>query len=99
MLIGEIRRLMDRYKQEIRATSPKMYSKDLLETLFKHPYTKIEHLENDLGMHYNTANIYLDKLCEAGFLQKVRAGRYNYYINNPLYELFTSPVLYSKPQS
>jgi hypothetical protein len=28
----------------------KFYSQDLLNNIFKHPYTKIEFIENDLGV-------------------------------------------------
>jgi Fic family protein len=87
-LIGEIRQLMDRYKREIREKLPNLYSKDLLENLFKHPYTKIEYLASDTGRHYQTARTHLEKLCEAGFLEKHPVGKTNLYLNRPLYQLF-----------
>jgi len=37
----------------------KFYSQDLLNNLFKHPYTKIEFLERDLGVSRITAAKYL----------------------------------------
>jgi len=88
-LIGQIRQLMDDYKREIRAQFPRMYSKDLLENLFKHPYTKIDYLKDDLGVTYDTARNYLEKLCKAGFLIKYQIGKNNFYINQPLFDLFT----------
>ncbi len=87
-LIGQIRQLMDDYKREIRAQFPRMYSKDLLENLFKHPYTKIDYLQNDLGVSYLTARKYLETLQEAGFLKKYQLGKRNLYINEPLFNLF-----------
>jgi Fic family protein len=69
---------------------PKIYSKDLLETLFKHPYTKIEHVENDLQVSYLTARTYLDKLVENGFLKKQKISKSNFYINIDLLNLFLS---------
>lgn len=90
VLIGEIRALMDKYKREIRQKLPKIYSKDLLENLFKHPYTKIEHLQQDVNKHYLTARNYLEQLCEYGFLEKYSIGKHNYYLNRPLFELFTN---------
>ena len=68
ILIGEIRQLMDRYKREIREKLPKIYSKDLLENLFKHPYTKIEYLQKDLMCSDRTTIKYLQELTAAGFL-------------------------------
>ena len=37
-----------------------------------------------------TATKYLDKIVEAGLLQKVKLGKSNYYINKELVELFVS---------
>ncbi|WP_215857966.1 hypothetical protein, partial [Acidithiobacillus thiooxidans] len=50
-------------------------------SLFQHPYTKIAFLERDLQVSRLTATKYLDDLAEAGFVEKVKAGRSNYYIN------------------
>jgi len=87
-LINDIRLLMAEYKLAIRDRLPKIYSKDLLETLFKHPYTKIEHVENDLQVSYLTARTYLDKLAESGFLDKQKIGKSNFYINIGLLNIF-----------
>nr|MDU9044252.1 hypothetical protein [Candidatus Electrothrix aestuarii] len=76
------------YKHRIRAELPKMYSQDLLNNLFRHPYTKIEYLQNDLRVTRLTASRYLAQLTESGFLEKAKVGRYNYYINQPLMDLF-----------
>jgi Fic family protein len=79
--------MMD-YKHRIRAELPKLYSQDLLNNLFRHPYTKIEYLQNDLRVTRLTASRYLAQLTEFGFLEKAKMGRYNYYINQPLMDLF-----------
>jgi Fic family protein len=88
VLIREIRILMDRYKREIREKLPKIYSKDLLENLFKHPYTKIDYLQKDVNKHYLTARNYLEQLCHHGFLEKYAVREHNYYLNRPLFDLF-----------
>ena len=49
LLIGNIRELMLEYKYLLR-NNYKFYSQDLLNNLFKHPYTKIEFIEKDLGV-------------------------------------------------
>ncbi|RYX96059.1 Fic family protein, partial [bacterium] len=65
-IIREIKRLMVIHKQKIRSELPKIYSQDLINSLFKHPYTKIEFIKDDLRIARKTAGRYLDQLCETG---------------------------------
>ena len=58
-LIDGIKELMKLYKQQIRTELPKIYSQDLLNNLFKHPYTKIEFVEKELNINRQTAGSYL----------------------------------------
>lgn len=90
-LIRGIKELMQAYKQRIRSELPKIYSQDLLNNLFRHPYTKIEYMQQDLRVSRLTATKYLDQLTMAGLVQKKKLGRYNYYINRPLFDLFMQP--------
>ena len=83
--------LMD-YKHRIR-DGYKFYSQDLINNLFSHPYTKIEFLQRDLEISRLTATRYLDALVEGGLLRKLKAGRSNYYINEPLYRILTEETL------
>lgn len=87
-LIKNIRELMHEYKHKLRENY-KFYSQDLLNNLFKHPYTKIEFVVNDLGVSRLTAANYLNKLAEDGFLKKSKLGTGNYYINEPLFALLS----------
>lgn len=87
-LVEGIRALMSDYKHRIRADLRSIYSQDLLNNLFRYPYTRIEHLQADLRVSRQTAAKYLDKLSDAGFVQKHQFGRNNYYINAPLVALF-----------
>ena len=91
--INKIRDLMLDYKHRIREQFPAMYSQDLLNNLFRHPYTKIEFVVNDLRVSRLTATRYLDKLTTSGFLEKHKLGRSNYYINQPLLNIFLWPIL------
>lgn len=86
-LIEGMRVLMADYKRRLREHPSVRYSQDLLNNLFRHPYTRIEFLQADLGITRQTASRYLDQLAEAGFVEKHRHGRNNYYINTPLIEL------------
>jgi Fic family protein len=84
--ITQIREEMLRAKHEIRKQFS-FYSQDLINHIFRHPYTKINHLKEDLRVSRPTATKYLDELSEANFLKKVKQGRDNYYINNNLLEI------------
>jgi len=88
-LILKISELMMSYKHKIR-DNYKFYSQDLLNNLFKHPYTKIEFLVNDLNVSRITAANYLNKLADDGILTKKKLGTGNYYINEPLFNLLTN---------
>jgi len=74
------------YKHAIREKH-KFYSQDLINTLFYHPYTKIEFIQNELSLSRPTASGYLEKLTQDGFLIKQKVGRDNYYINKALYQI------------
>lgn len=87
-LINQIKSLMLDYKQRLRGNY-KFYSQDLLNNLFKHPYTKIEFIEKDLGVSRITAAAYLNRLAKDGVLRKEKHGTGNYYINEPLINLFS----------
>jgi Fic family protein len=87
-LIIKIKELMLNHKHRLRENY-KFYSQDLLNNLFKHPYTKIEFVVNDLGVSRITAANYLNKLAEDKMLRKDELGTGNYYINEELFNLLT----------
>lgn len=86
--VTDIKAALFDYKHRIRADF-KFYSQDLINNLFMHPYTKIEFVERDLKVSRLTATKYLDALARAGFVQKVKVGRSNYYINLALNQVLT----------
>ena len=87
-LIIKIRELMMIYKRTLR-DNYKFYSQDLLNNLFKHPYTKIEFIQRDLNVSRITAANYLNQLADDNLLTKKKLGTANYYINYPLYKLLS----------
>lgn len=89
-LIKGIKNLMQEQKIHIR-DNYKFYSQDLLNNLFRHPYTKIEFLQDELGVSRQTASKYLKLLHEdkTSILEKVSVGKEYYYINTKLMELIT----------
>lgn len=88
-LIKEIKELMQKYKVHLR-THYKYYSQDLLNNLFRHPYTKIEFLQSELSISRQSASKYLNELAEdpAGLLLKVKMGRDYFFVNQALMGLF-----------
>lgn len=87
-IVKGIGQQMAHVKRRLRTELPQLYSQDLLNNLFRHPYTRIEFVMNDLGIVRQTAAKYLDVLVESGFLEKQQIGRNNYYINTDLVKLF-----------
>lgn len=82
--IFEIRAAMDETQDLIREKLPKVYSKDLVETLFYYPYCKIRFLEQRGIAARQTAANYLRLLEEIGILQSTRVGREVYFLNRRL---------------
>lgn len=92
-LIEKIQKLLFEIKQEIR-NAHKFYSQDLINNLFRHPYTKVAFLEHDIGVSRATATRYLDALSKGGLLHKYKHGKESYYINHRLVALlFDMPEL------
>jgi Fic family protein len=87
-LVEGMRSQMASVKKRLREELPNLYSQDLLNNLFRYPYTRIEFVVNDLGVSRQTAAKYLDLLAEKGFVDKHRSGRSNYFVNAALLKLF-----------
>ncbi|NTI24198.1 Fic family protein [Rhizobium rhizogenes] len=87
-LVENIRTQMASMKKRLRTEFPKIYSQDLLNNLFRHPYTRIDYVQKELNVTRQTAARYLDTLADARVLSKHQSGRNNYYINEPLIALF-----------
>lgn len=97
-IIEQIRALMGAYKNRIRTDHKKIYSQDLLNTLFRYPYTKIEVVQRALGITRQTSAKYLDQLADDGLLSKHKLGKSNYYINDPLAKLFFDSQAATEPE-
>jgi len=88
ILIQSMKELMLKIKNDLR-DNYKFYSQELLNHLFKQPYTKIEFLMDDLNISRVTASGYLNVLAENELLVKHKIGKSNYYINWQLMEILT----------
>ncbi|MCX6989493.1 MAG: Fic family protein, partial [Chlamydiae bacterium] len=96
-LIQGMRDLMQNYKHKMREELPKIYSQDLLNNLFRHPYTKIDFVMNELQVTRATAIKYLEELVRIGLLSKHKKWKENYYINDSLFDLLLN--VSSKPKT
>ena len=85
-VVDQIGALMKNVKHHLRENCA-FYSKDLLDALFVHPYTKVEFMQQALGVSRQTAQRYLAALTADGVLSRHGIGRANYYVNTALYEL------------
>ena len=79
--IATIEILMAKMGTEIQQQLPKIYSKDLMEVLFKLPYTKRSFLEKAGLGNLKTVGNYLNDLEKAGFLKSELVGKEKLYLN------------------
>lgn len=86
-LVHRIRDLMLDHKVRLRNELPRLYSQDLLNNMFSHPYSKIAFVERDLGVSRITATRYLEELTRIGLMRKHKIGRESYYMNQALLDL------------
>jgi len=68
---------------------PRVYSKELIEILFRQPYTKGQFLVEAGIAERKTASGYLKELENIGILRSHKVGRENLYLNMKLYELLS----------
>lgn len=78
---------MERTAEEIKSFFPKIYSKDLIEILFRLPYTKRQHLIDEKIGNSKTVGHYLILLEAAGFLESVKVGKEKLYLNKRLLKI------------
>jgi Fic family protein len=82
--LNKITSVMASTAEEIKKKLPKIYSKDLIEILFRLPYTKRQHLIDENIGNPKTVGNYLIALEEHGFLKSVRVGKEKLYVNQIL---------------
>ncbi len=85
--VERILAMMDEVKVTVQEKASRIYSKDLIETIFMHPYCKIRFLEEAGIAKRQTASDYLKTLAAIGVLRPEKVGREAYYINDRLYKV------------
>jgi Fic family protein len=94
--IRAIRDLLDGTAERVRGELPKIYSRELVEVIFVHPYCRIGDLVSAGIAKRQTASVYLKTLVGHGLLQEVTAGRENLYINPALLALLSDKPPHAK---
>jgi Fic family protein len=88
--ILDIHSLLQQTLEAARTALPrKVYSKELVELLFKQPYTKGQFLVDAGIAERQTAAEYLRELEKVGILRGRKVGRENLYLNVKLYDLLS----------
>lgn len=86
-LIKQIQSEMESFKEEFMIKLPKIYSDELLYSLFFEVYIRINYIEDRCGVTRQTATNYLNQLTDAGLLEYEKVGRESIYKNTRLIEL------------
>ena len=88
--ILDIRDLMTETMEGAKETLPgRVYSKELIELLFRQPYTKVQFLVDAGIAKRQTAAEYLKELEKIGVLKAQKIGRETLYLNGKLYDLIS----------
>lgn len=85
--------LMEVMTEEIKTQVPNAYSHELIEILFRLPYSKRQYLmDAKLGTAKTVGN-YLQALEDKGFLRSIRLGKEKLYLNHRLMGLLEETIL------
>jgi Fic family protein len=88
--IKKIKELLDTTIEIVKEKAPKIYSKELVETLFVNPYCKVEFITLAISIERKAASRYLHQLQAIGILDERKVGKENIFINKALIELLRS---------
>jgi Fic family protein len=88
--IVSIRKLLDQTLEIGRTKLPaRVYSKELIEILFRQPYTKVQNLVDSGIAERKTAAVYLRELEKAGILRGKKVGKEVLFLNVKLFQLLS----------
>ncbi|HTD97910.1 MAG TPA: Fic family protein [Mucilaginibacter sp.] len=87
--IAKIETLMGEMRVAMQRKLPKVYSRGLMEELFKLPYTKRAFLEQAGLGSLKTVGNYLNELEQAGFLKGEQVGKEKLYLNIELMKILS----------
>ncbi len=87
--IDAMRELMDMTSEFLRDKLHKIYTRELVETIFEQPYCRIPHLVSAGIAKRQAASRYLKSLADVGVLEERSHGREKIWIHTRLLELLT----------
>ncbi|MEN6519979.1 MAG: Fic family protein [Armatimonadota bacterium] len=87
--ILEIKELLNETIEVVKSRLPKVYSKELVELLFRQPYIKGQTLVDEGLAKRQTAATYLKELERIGLLDSVKVWKERLYLNTKLCELLS----------
>lgn len=82
--INGIRLLIEHTASYIQKEAPKLYSYELVQTIFEQPYCRINNLVDKGIAKRQTASLYLKQLCDIGILRELVAGKEKLFIHPKL---------------
>jgi Fic family protein len=89
MKIGAVRELSSATTVHVRAKLPKIYSHELVDTIFEQPYCRNTNLVQAGVAERQAASRYLKALVSIGVLREVKSGREKLFLNPRLLALLT----------
>jgi len=87
--IKAINKLLDHTCEYVRKCNQRIYSRELIDTVFKKPYCRISDLVDEDIAQRQTAAGYLKTLVKIGVLEEQKIGRDNFYIHPKFLKLLT----------
>ena len=88
--IDSIRRFMAAAVEHVRNTTPKIYSRELVDLVFEQPYCRIANVVEAGIAGRQAASRYLQALVSSGLLRELQAGREKLFVNSRLLKLLTA---------
>jgi Fic family protein len=85
--IAAIRNLAEHTTDYVREKLPKIYSRELIETIFEQPYCRIGNLVDKQVAQRQAASRYLKELVGVGVLREILAGKEKLYLHPKLMQL------------
>lgn len=87
--IAAIRALAEHTRQHVRASLPKIYSRELVDVIFEQPYCRIANLVDKDIAQRQAASRYLKDLVELGVLREIKVGKEKLFLHPKLMQLLT----------
>ena len=87
LLIKQLQLMIEAYQEEFKTLLPKIYSDELLDSIFYEVYTRIPYIEKRCNITRQTAATHLNSLVNVGMLEYEKIGRESIYKNTRLIDL------------